>query len=195
MTDIQITAEKIENINIEELNPYERNPKIHSDIQIEQISNSIKEWGWTIPILIDEQNNIIAGHGRFLAAKNIDIDVVPCIRANDWSEEKKRAYLIADNKLAENSSWDSALLYSELKSIVEAEFDLSLTGMDEQFSLMEYQTNTNPSFNYKTLDEDSIDEAQEKINSHMSDLQFDKSKNGIEVMCPHCLESFVFSGT
>ena len=195
MTDIQITAEKIENINIQELNPYERNPKIHSDLQIEQISNSIKEWGWTIPILIDEGNNIIAGHGRYLAAQNINIEIIPCIRAVDWSDEKKKAYLIADNKLAENSSWDNALLYSELKAISETEFNLSLTGMDEQFNFMEYQPNTEPNFDYATLDEGSINTAQDKINSQISGLQLDKSNQGIEVMCPHCAESFTFSGT
>lgn len=194
MSNIQFTAEKIENINIQDLKVYEQNPKIHSDAQINQISNSIKEWGWTIPILIDEENVIIAGHGRYLAALNIDIKEVPCIRAVNWSEDKKRAYLIADNKLAENSSWDNGLLYTELKKISEGTFDLSLTGMEEEFSMMDFSPNFSPDISETQISSKDFESAKSKIHGEIDSAMNSKNQEGIEVICPHCSEQFYIAG-
>lgn len=110
--------------------PFASNSRTHSDAQIEQICASIGEWGFTNPIIIDENNAIIAGHGRVMAAKKLRIDEVPCVVVSGWSEEQKRAYVIADNKLALNAGWDEGLLFSELALLDECDFDISLTGFN-----------------------------------------------------------------
>ena len=89
---------QIINYKVDELIPYDTNPRFHSDEQIEQVAKSIKEFGWTMPVLIDEHKELIAGHGRLMAAKRLGIKDVPCLVAQGWSEEQKKAYCIADNK-------------------------------------------------------------------------------------------------
>jgi DNA modification methylase len=111
--------------------PYARNSRTHSDAQIQQIASSIKEFGFTNPILIDENNQIIAGHGRLSAAHLLKIKEVPCIRLAHLTESQKKAYVIADNKLALNAGWDDAMLALELKDLESENFDLSLTGFNE----------------------------------------------------------------
>ena len=112
----------------EDLIPYARNSRTHSDDQVAQIAASIKEWGWTTPILVDETGGIIAGHGRLLAARKLKMEQVPTIEATGWTDAQKRAYVIADNKLALNAGWDSELLALELGELGELGFDLDLTG-------------------------------------------------------------------
>jgi ParB-like chromosome segregation protein Spo0J len=121
-------ADQVVRWDISLLTPYARNSRSHSDQQINQIAASIKEWGWTTPVLIDEDGGIIAGHGRVLAAQKLKIDLVPVIVAKGWSESKKRAYVIADNKLAINASWDEEMLRLELAELDVAGFNLELTG-------------------------------------------------------------------
>lgn len=111
--------------------PYERNPKEHPEDQISQIAASITEWGWTVPIIIDQGDNVLAGHGRLYAAQKLGIDEVPCIVVKDWSDEQKRAYVIADNKIQENSNWNFNLLAEEINSLADAGYDLSSTGISE----------------------------------------------------------------
>lgn len=111
--------------------PYARNSRTHSDEQVSQIAASIKEWGFTTPILIDEDNGIIAGHGRLMAAQRLGLDEVPCIVATDWTDAQKRAYVIADNKLALNAGWDNEILRIELDNLKDLDFDLSLTGFSD----------------------------------------------------------------
>lgn len=115
-------------IDINELTPYANNSRTHSDEQVNQIVASIKEWGFTNPILIDERNGIIAGHGRLLAAMLLNMDTIPTITLTGLTDEQKRAYVIADNKLALNSEWDYTLLKSEVESLVD--IDLELLGFD-----------------------------------------------------------------
>lgn len=177
-----------------ELIPYDRNPKIHPDSQIDQLANSIRQWGWTMPILIDEGNQVIAGHGRLYAAQQVGKEEVPCIVAKGWSEEQKKAYVIADNKLAELGSWDNALLYQELKDIGEAKFDLSLTGWSGDFGEVNYNPNLEPSYNFSEITDEVVGRAQDGLHDKIQSLQNDKSNDGIEVMCPHCAETFRFSG-
>ena len=110
------------------LTPYARNSRTHSDEQIAQIAASIKEWGFTNPVLIEPDGGIIAGHGRVMAAQRLKLDEVPCIIAEGWSEAQKRAYVIADNKLALNAGWDASMLAIEFGELGELDFDLSLTG-------------------------------------------------------------------
>jgi ParB/Sulfiredoxin domain len=123
-------ADQVERRPIGELMPSARNARQHSDAQIGQLMASIREWGWTMPILIDETGSIIAGHGRVRAAELLGIDQVPVMVARGWTEAQKRAYLIADNKLTENGSWDEALLRIELGDLAETGF-ATLTGFNE----------------------------------------------------------------
>lgn len=124
---------------VNDLIPYARNSRTHSDEQINQICASIKEFGFTNPIIIDEDNNIIAGHGRVMAASKLKIEELPCVQVNGWSEAQKKAYVIADNKLALNAGWDESMLALEFEELKELDFDIELTGfsLDEigEFSL------------------------------------------------------------
>jgi len=104
----------VESRKITDLTPSPRNARTHLRKQIRQIAESIREFGWTNPILVDHDNGIIAGHGRVEAAKLLDVDSVPTIRLDDFTEAQKRAYMIADNKLAANAGWDDEILAIEL---------------------------------------------------------------------------------
>ena len=117
----------------DELIPYARNSRTHSTEQVQQIAGSIKEFGFTNPILIDEQGGIIAGHGRTMAAQKLGMDEVPCIVLSGLTEAQKKAYIIADNKLALNAGWDEEMLRVEFLELQEMGYDLELTGfsMDE----------------------------------------------------------------
>lgn len=108
--------------------PYARNSRTHSPQQTQQIASSIKEFGFTNPVLIDEENGIIAGHGRVLAAQLLGMDEVPCIVLSGMTEAKKRAYVIADNKLALNAGWDDEMLRLEFEDLKAMDFDLDLAG-------------------------------------------------------------------
>ena len=121
-------ADKVEQWDITKLVPYARNSRTHSDAQVAQIAASIKEWGWTTPVLVDEDGSIIAGHGRTLAAQRLKMTQVPVMVAKGWSDTKKRAYIIADNKLAMNAGWDAEMLKIELGALDAAGFNLELTG-------------------------------------------------------------------
>ena len=116
---------------IDSLIPYVSNSRTHSDAQIAQIAASIKEFGWTNPILIDGDNGIIAGHGRLLAARKLGQDKIPTIELSGLTDAQKRAYVIADNKLALNAGWDMELLNLEMTGLQDEGFDLSLIGFDD----------------------------------------------------------------
>lgn len=124
-------ASSIEMRPIDSLKRYARNPRVHSREQIEKIASSIKHFGFTIPLLVDEGGTLICGHGRLAAALAIGLERVPVMTASGWSEEDKKAYVIADNKLADGGEWDESLLSFELGSLEDAGFDLSLTGFDD----------------------------------------------------------------
>lgn len=118
--------------NVSELIPYARNARTHSDEQIERIANSIKEFGWTNPILIDGENGIIAGHGRILAARKLGIEKVPTIELSGFTEAQKRAYIIADNRLALDAGWDEDILKLEFAELEKEGFELSKTGFSDE---------------------------------------------------------------
>lgn len=120
----------LEAIQIDALIPYARNSRTHSDAQVAQIAASIKEFGFTNPVLIDGGGGIIAGHGRVLAARKLGLSDVPCIRLDHLTDAQKRAYVIADNRLALNSGWDTEMLKVEFADLQELGFDLELTGFD-----------------------------------------------------------------
>ncbi len=116
---------------LDELIPYLNNSRKHSDEQIAKICSSIREYGFTTPIIIDEENNILAGHGRLEAVKRLGWDKVPCVVLRGLTKAQKKAYVIADNKLALDADWDFATLKLELENLKELDFDLNLTGFDE----------------------------------------------------------------
>jgi ParB family chromosome partitioning protein len=162
---------KIETIKTAELIPYARNSRTHSESQVAQIAGSIREFGFTNPVLIDADNGIIAGHGRVLAAQKIGQDKVPCIRLGHLTDTQRRAYVIADNKLALNAGWDDEMLGLELTDLREVDFDLGLTGFDAD-EIEAALNPTEPNFEPGTEDD------QGKLDE----------KSPIE--CPHCHKFF-----
>lgn len=128
----QNPADKVEQWPIDRLVPYAKNSRTHSDAQVAQIAASIKEWGFTTAVLVDEDGGIIAGHGRLMAARKLGMTEVPVMIAAGWSDAQKRAYVIADNKLALNAGWDNELLALELADIHGLGFDVELTGFSDE---------------------------------------------------------------
>ena len=161
---------KIEQVKIDKLIPYARNSRTHSDAQVAQIAASIKEFGFTNPVLIDETGSIIAGHGRVMAARKLAIADVPSIRLTHLTEAQKRAYIIADNKLALNSGWDDEMLAVEFSDLKDIGFDLNLTG----FNIDEILALKTPDFEPATEEEQGkLDQLEPKW-----------------IACPHCGKEF-----
>jgi hypothetical protein len=131
------TSQHIEQIALKKLIPYARNSRTHSDIQVSQIAASIREFGFTNPVLITENYDILAGHGRVLAAKKLGMDSVPCIKVDHLNEFQRKAYIIADNQLALNSGWDFDMLSVEIDELNDVKFDVSLLAFtNEQLAEM-----------------------------------------------------------
>lgn len=162
---------KIEYLKLDKLTGYATNSRTHSDEQIDQIAASITEFGFTNPILIDENNIIIAGHGRLEAAKQLKLDETPCLRLSHLTEAQKKAYIIADNKLALNAGWDDELLRQEIAELKDIEFDIALLGFsEEELNLIEGNINFEPS---SEDDQGKLDQLEPKW-----------------VSCPHCGKEF-----
>ena len=157
---------KIEHLPVGDLIPFAKNSRTHDDGQVAQIAASIKEFGFTNPILIDEQGGIIAGHGRLLAARKLQLAEVPCIRLSHLSDAQKRAYVIADNKLALNAGWDDEMLALELGDLKDMDFDLSLTG----FSTDEINALLTPTVVEGLTDEDAVPEVPENPVTKLGDV-------------------------
>ena len=156
---------QVEKIGIETLIPYANNARTHSEAQVAQIAASIREFGFNNPVLIDEQSSIIAGHGRVLAARKLELDTVPCIRLNHLSSTQRRAYIIADNKIAMNAGWDEELLALELTELTEFGVNMDLTGftVDEIAEL-------NPKITEGLTDEDVVPEVPETPITKLGDV-------------------------
>ena len=156
---------------VDDLIPYVNNSRKHSDEQVAQISASIKEFGWTNPILIDGTNSIIAGHGRLMAARKLKMDEVPTIELDHLTDTQRKALVIADNKLALNADWDTTLLTIELDELLKDGFALDILGFNEQ-----------------------------EIKTIMSDVNFDAGSEEDQgkldqldpkwICCPHCGKEF-----
>ena len=137
----------VEMLKVVDLFPYENNARTHSDLQIDKICDSIKEFGFVNPVLITKDNMIVAGHGRIMAAKRLGIENVPCLRVENLTETQIKAYILADNKLSEFAGWDMNLVGLELGELEADDFDITVTGFDlpefgvddfgTDFSLME----------------------------------------------------------
>jgi len=157
---------QIEQIEVSKLIPYAKNSRTHDDAQVAQIAASIKEFGWTNPILVDGDKGIIAGHGRLMAARKLGLDKVPVIELKDMTEAQKKAYVIADNKLAMNAGWDMDFLKLELQDLEDADFDLSLTGFDDK----ELDQLLAPEIEEGLTDEDAVPEVPEEPKTKLGDI-------------------------
>ena len=161
-------ADKIEQWPTAKLLPYARNSRTHSDEQVAQVAASIREFGFTNPVLVDAEGGIIAGHGRVMAARKLGMDKVPCIRLAHLTEAQRRAYVIADNKLALNAGWDEKMLALELQDLQGMDFDLSLTGflgneIDELLAGMDATPECE-------TDADAVPEVQAAVVSSLGDI-------------------------
>ena len=152
-------------IKIESLIPYVNNARTHSDVQVAQIAGSIKEFGFNNPVLIDEESGIIAGHGRVLAARKLNLNTVPCIKLNHLSPAQRKAYILADNKLALNAGWDNDILRLELADLKELDIDTDLTG----FTLDEI-AELNPNITVGLTDEDAVPDVPETPITKLGDI-------------------------
>jgi ParB family transcriptional regulator, chromosome partitioning protein len=145
---------------IDELVPFARNSRTHTAEQIAQVAAAMREWGWTNPVLVDEEGMIIAGHCRIMAARTLGLTEVPTMTAVGWSDAQKRAYVIADNRLAENAGWDPAMLRVELDDLANVEFRLELLGFSEgELSLARFD----PDFEPVGMDEQSRLDEKKKV--------------------------------
>ena len=157
---------QVEQISIETLIPYVNNARTHSDAQVAQIAASIKEFGFNNPVLIADDNSIIAGHGRVMAARKLGKDTVPAVRLSHLTEMQRKAYILADNKLALNADWDNNLLAIELADLKDLGFDTDLTGFsaDEIAALMPVELTEG------LTDEDEVPEAPEEPTTRLGDV-------------------------
>ena len=121
---------EVQEVTIADLIPYANNAKIHGAGQIEKLKKSITEFGFITPCLIDRDNNLIAGHGRVMAAKELGMTTVPCVYVDGLTETQRRAYILADNRLGELGEWDMDLVFSELEELKDMDFDIELTGFE-----------------------------------------------------------------
>ena len=162
---------QIKTVLVEKLIPYVKNSRTHSDGQVAQIAASIKEFGWTNPILVDGESGVIAGHGRLLAARKLGQKEVPVIELAHMTESQKRAYVIADNQLAMNAGWDTTLLSLELADLKEVGFDLEILGFKPE--------------DLKTFTEEiNFDAGTEEDQGKLDQL------DPKWVCCPHCGKEF-----
>jgi len=123
-------ALRIEYLPVQSLRPYERNARTHSDAQIDAIAESIRQFGFNAPVLIDDDDGVIAGHARLAAARKLGLDTVPCVRLSHLSDAQRRAYILADNRLAEMAVWDVPLLSLEVGELTLEDVDLSFLDLD-----------------------------------------------------------------
>ncbi len=171
----QPDALAIEYRPLDALIPYARNSRTHSDAQVAQIAASIREFGFTNPVLVDDQAGIIAGHGRVMAAQKLGLADVPTITLAGLSETQRRAYVIADNKLALNAGWDEDMLRVEIDALKGEDYDLSLLGFDAA----ELD---------KLMDEPNFEPASEDDQGKLDQL------DPKWVACPHCGKEFDLRG-
>ena len=173
----------IELLNTATLIPYARNARTHSEAQVAQIAGSMREFGWTNPVLIDGEGGIIAGHGRVLAALKLGITEAPCIRLGHLTDTQRRAYILADNKLALNAGWDEELLALEIADLTELDFDLSLSGFGiEELEALLAQANATPEGD---TDPDDAPEMTENPVSRLGDVWILGSHR---LICGDCTE-------
>ena len=159
-------AMKIVQKPVDKLIPYINNSRTHSDEQIAQIASSIKEFGWTNPILVDGENGIIAGHGRLMAARKLGYKEVPTIELKDLTETQRKAYIIADNRLALNAGWDNEMLTIELNDLLADGFALEMLGFDPK----ELDALLEPEVIEGLTDEDAVPDVPDEPTTKLGDI-------------------------
>jgi DNA modification methylase len=158
---------QIKEVEVSALIPYAKNSRTHDDAQVAQIAASIKKFGWTNPILVDGDKGIIAGHGRLMAARKLNMDKVPVIELKGMTEAQKKAYVIADNRLALNAGWDNAMLTIELNELLEDNFALEILGFDKD----ELDALLNPIEETEGLtDEDAVPNVPDEPKTKLGDI-------------------------
>lgn len=167
-----------------------QNSRKHSAGQVDQIAASIQKFGWTIPVLIDEEGTIIAGHARVLAARQLGIETAPCIVATGWTADQKEAYQITDNRLGELSEWDSDVLTNQIKRLNAAQFDLGFLDM----SAFKLDVGTFAPLNAPKFSTADVTAGQVAAEQHKLGTKFDAPtappSSQYTVICPHCSEEF-----
>lgn len=173
---------------VADLKPYENNPRHHPAAQIDKLAQSIEQFGWTVPILIDPGGRIIAGHGRYEAALKLGLEDAPVIIAEDWTDDQMRAYTILDNRLAEASVWDSTILIDELQALLDAEdFDVIGAGLDDEFlsSLMpSFEPKLEPTSDNRKVTAEDVRAAADAPQVGTAPVEY------VDIACPHCEEEF-----
>jgi ParB-like chromosome segregation protein Spo0J len=185
--------------DISQIHPYENNPR-NNEAAIEPVAQSIKRFGFRVPILIDGKGTIIAGHTRYEAAKRLDMDKVPCIQVDDLTDEQIRAYRIADNKVAEASSWNDDVLRAEMDALKALDVDLTDTGFSEvelDGLLREVEDADFEEFFAepvqqppKAVDAEQSAETQQSTQPESSQLAVPQQSGSKLIQCPHCGEWF-----
>lgn len=152
------TVDKFELVPVKDLVPYINNARTHSDVQIEKLRASIREFGFISPLVIDQNKNVLAGHGRLEAAKAEGYEKVPCVYVDDLTETQKKAYILADNRMALDAGWDEDLLKVEIETLQDADFNVQLTGFrpDEITDLFAVSEDPDESGRNEELSEDEF---------------------------------------
>jgi ParB-like chromosome segregation protein Spo0J len=180
---------ELEHMPLDGIFPYEDNPRQHPESQIDQIAASIEKLGFKSPILVDSAYTIVAGHGRYLAALKLGLESVPVINLGELSEQDRIAYTIADNRLAERSTWNMDVLKSEVAKLREFEFDLSLTG----FEIDTLPGHFEPKLDPKAVGRQVTDKDIERAGTRMQ--AGGRAQEFTQVICPHCGEEFEYTGS
>jgi ParB-like chromosome segregation protein Spo0J len=183
---------KISEMKLADLVPNENNPRIHSQKQIEKLAEAMLEFGFLIPVLIDEKNIIISGHGRVLAAELAGIKKIPTVEVSNLTDAQKKAFTIADNKLSEGSEWDYGILKEDFLFLNDIGLDLKLTGFEEnEFNTLmgnfDFNPNMEPTTGGKTVTDDDVNRTQDKLSGDMENSQ---SQKLTDVTCPECGKDF-----
>ena len=163
-TTVRVAAEQLVMMPIDELIPYANNARVHSAEQIRQLRGSLREFGFVMPVLVDFDGNIIAGHGRILAAREEGMTEVPCVMVSNLSEAQRKAYILADNRLCERGSWDEDLLRVEIEGLRGMDFDFQLTGftMDDVADLFSEGHAEETKQTENSADESEVNECRHK---------------------------------
>ena len=165
---------KVQEVTLSQLVPYANNAKMHGPAQIEKLKASIEEFGFLTPCLIDADFNLIAGHGRVMAAKELGMESVPCVFVEGLTEAQRRAYILADNRLGELGTWDMELVVSELGGLLDEDFDIDLTGFElpsekADFDGADYgETNFNYQSQYGVIVTCASEQEQEEVYNRLS---------------------------
>jgi len=180
-------ANQVELVDLGILKEADQNSRAHSPEQIDQIAASMTEFGWTIPVLVDENYVLIAGHARYLAAVQLGIKKAPVIMATGWSEAKKEAYQITDNRLSETSTWDTDILSNQIKRLNAAKFDMGFLDMSD-FDVELFKPTLAPMMDTSPVTAEGLEKKQKQMDAKI-DSTIDAKE--YEVVCPHCSKDFL----